>query len=137
MMKKCENIAATIKRKMKSKQFNTTPLGRRLLGIAMMHVPKLGLESAEKIIPLINASFLADCGLKTSLLKKFATTSPSASTLKALMIDEANDTISTGTDAGGGRTREDLVAKLKTFSRMKEGTNEHISSTCSLHSLNL
>ena len=58
----------------------------------MMHVPKLALESAERFIVLIICWFLADLGFKSSL-SDIANITPSASTLKELMVEEAIDTI--------------------------------------------
>ena len=70
----------------------STPLGRRFLGIAMMHVPKLALESAEKIIALFICWFLADIELDC-FLKEVAVITPSATALKDIMTEEAVDTI--------------------------------------------
>ena len=59
----------------------------------MMHVPKLALESAEKVIPLFVAAFLADIGIEGDKLTCVPIISPSAGTLKEVMINEAVDTI--------------------------------------------
>ena len=65
-----------------------TPLGCRFLGIAMMHVPKLALGSAEKMIVLFICWFLADIELGR-FLKDVAVIIPSATALKDIMTEEA------------------------------------------------
>ena len=85
-------VGRKIKKKLTRKQFNCSPLGRRFLGIAMMHVPKLALESAERFIVLVICWFLADLGFN-SLLSEIANVTPSASTLREIMVEEAIDTI--------------------------------------------
>ena len=67
--------------KLTQKKIKCTPLGRRFLGIAMMHVPKLALESAERFIVLDLCWFLADLGF-LSMLPNIPNISPSANTLK-------------------------------------------------------
>ena len=85
-------IGRQIKKKLTQKKFTCSPLGRRFLGIAMMHVPKLALESAERFIVLVICWFLADIGFNNSL-SDIANMTPSASTLKEVMVEEAIDTI--------------------------------------------
>ena len=85
-------IGAAIQKKNNSKKCILSPLARRLLGIAMMHAPKLALETGANIIALSTASFLADCGLN-SQLHNIAQACPSAATLKNIMLNEAVDTI--------------------------------------------
>ena len=58
----------------------------------MMHIPKLALESAEQFIALVICWFLADLGPAT-LLTGVAAISPSALTLKDILIEEAIHTI--------------------------------------------
>ena len=58
----------------------------------MMYVPKLALESAEKIIALFVCCFLADLDLH-EYLSNVPTVSPSATTLKETMMEEAIDTM--------------------------------------------
>ena len=58
-----------------------SPLGQRFFGIAMVRVPKLALESAEKINALFDSWFLADLDLR-EYLSDVPTISPSATTLK-------------------------------------------------------
>ena len=84
-------LGSNIKKKMQQKKYSSCPLARRLLGIAMMHVPKLSLDAASKFIPLLLASFLAECGFTD--LGEITRASPSASELKEIMFDEAVDTI--------------------------------------------
>ena len=85
-------VGRKINEKLTRKQFNCSRLGRRFLGIAMMHVPKLALESAERFIVLVICWFLADLGFN-SLLSEIANVTPSASTLREIMVEEAIDTI--------------------------------------------
>ena len=54
----------------------------------MMHVPKLALESAEKIIALFICCFLTDIELD-HFLKDVAVITPSATALKDIMTEEA------------------------------------------------
>ena len=56
-----------------------SPLSRRLYGIMMMLVPKVGLDSAEQIISLSVAAFLADTGFPILDVGK---ATPSATALK-------------------------------------------------------
>ena len=58
----------------------------------MIYVPKLALESAEKIISLFICWFLSDIEL-ASFHKNVPAITPSASTLKDIMIEEGVDTI--------------------------------------------
>ena len=58
----------------------------------MMHCPKFSLEVASNFIALVIASFLADIGLN-SVLDNVPEVTPSAGTLKNVMIDEGVDTI--------------------------------------------
>ena len=60
----------------------------------MMHVPKLSLESAEKFISLVVASFLADVGVDdVAELSDLPMVMPSANKLKHVMVEETVDTI--------------------------------------------
>ena len=58
----------------------------------MMHCPKFSLEIASTFIALIIAYFLADIGLN-SFLDSVPEVTPSAGTLKNVMVDEGVDTI--------------------------------------------
>jgi len=78
------NIGRKMRKKL-TKKFSCSPLGQRFLGIVMMHVPKLALESAEKNIALFVSWFLADLDVPKL--------SPSATTLKDIMVEEAIDTV--------------------------------------------
>ena len=85
-------IGQGIMKKLKSgKKYSSSPLGQGLMSIAMMHVPKLSMEAAERIIPLIIASFLADCDIP--VLENIGSITPSANNLKTIMMDETVDTI--------------------------------------------
>ena len=92
LLKKDAQVGREIKKDMNKKQFTKSPLARYLIGIAMMHAPKLGLAAAANLIPLFVSSFLVDCELD-SLLDSVASSSPSAATLKYIVIDEAIGTI--------------------------------------------
>ena len=104
----------------------------------MMHAPKLGLETAANMIPLIIASFLTDSGLD---LEDVATSSPSANTLKRIMIDEAVDTIYTErrdmkglpltllADKGDGESKRGTASLIKLVARMDELRNR-VKVTC-------
>ena len=50
------------------------------------------METAANMIPLIVASFLSDIGIN-SILTSIATISPSVTTLKSIIMNEAVDTI--------------------------------------------
>ena len=70
-------------------------MGERLIGIAMMHAPKLSLECAEKLMPLFIGSFLVDCGIHESEIQNLGSVTPCAKKIKAIMIEETVDTILT------------------------------------------
>jgi len=50
-------LGKKICQKMQGKKYVGSPLGDCLIGIAMMHAPKLSLECAEKLIPLFLGAF--------------------------------------------------------------------------------
>ena len=138
LLKKDANIGKLIRRRLSQKKYMNAPLSRRLLAITMMHAPKLGLETAVNMIPLIIASFLTDCGLD---LEDVATSSPSASTLKRIMNDEAVDTIYTErrdmkglpltllADKGDGQSKRGTAYFIKLAARMDESRNR-VKVTC-------
>lgn len=86
-------IGKVIRKRLTHRQKSTlTSLSRHLLGISMIHCPNISLEIASHFIALVAASLLADIGLN-NILNKFAIISPSAGTLKKLMILKGVDTI--------------------------------------------
>ena len=82
-----QKIGKLLQQKLTAKKFSCCPLGKRLIGTAMIHVPKLAPESAEKSIPLFLATFLADLGIEDNKLALITKISPSAATLKQIMIN--------------------------------------------------
>ena len=88
-------IGRQIRQKMNCKRYIGSPLGERLIGIAMMHAPKLSLECAEKLMPLFIGSFLVDCGIPESEIQNLGSVTPCAKKIKAIMIEETVDTILT------------------------------------------
>ena len=89
-LEKNEELVNNLKHKMKNKKLKMSVLSRRLYGIMMMLNPKLALDSAEIICALAVAAFLNDCGFEVD---KIGNCTPSASSLKEVMIKEAVETI--------------------------------------------
>ena len=104
----------------------------------MVHAPKLGLEVTENMIPLIISSFLTGCGVN---LEDVATSSPSARTLKWIMINEAVDTVylerqamrgvplALLADKGNGHVKRGSESFLKLAAQMDE-ERDHVKVTC-------
>ena len=67
-----------------------TQHARSMLGVMIAHVPKVSLENVELIIAMSNASLFLDMGLQPSSAPLW---SPSAATLKKIIIDEAINSI--------------------------------------------
>ena len=65
-------------------------LSRRLYGIMMMLVPKVGLDAAEHIINLSVAALLADTGFLSLDIGK---ATPSATALKIILTAEDVETV--------------------------------------------
>ena len=138
LLKKDAKIGKLVRRRFAQKRYTNTPLSRRLLAIALMHASKLGLETAANMTPLIIASFLTECDLD---LEDVATSSPSATTLKRIMIDEAVDTIYTErrdmkglpltllADKGDGQSKRGTASFIKLAARMDESRNR-VKVTC-------
>ena len=76
-----------IKKSFNIKQYHGTPLGRRLHAMAMLHAPKVGVETMEKIISLLAAAFAANIGIDEKYLPDISKISPSSTTLKQLLVD--------------------------------------------------
>ena len=201
--------------KIKRRRSYMSNLSRRLYGVMMMMAPKLSLEIAQSICALAIAAYMNDCGFD---IDNIGNSTPSASTLKKIMVQEAIETVllekeqmtdkkltilcdkgegmssrdgaafvkliarydsardrvrttaigiqsagnssedgalgihealklfdypdkplkvsATGTDAGGGATREHLGTKLALKGKVKN-IAELVSTTCSLHAMNL
>ena len=104
----------------------------------MMHAPKLGLEVAANIIPLIISSFLTDCGVN---LEDVATSLSSARTLTQTMIDEAVDTmhlerqamrgvpLTLLADKSDGHGKRGSTSFVKLAAQMDEA-RDHVKVTC-------
>ena len=80
---------------MQGKKYVGSPMGDCIIDITMMHVPKLSLECAEKLIPLFLGVFLCDCGFEEVEIKSLGSVTPRASTIKAILKEESVDTILT------------------------------------------
>ena len=76
---------------MKQKKYSSCPLVSYSTGVVMIHVRKLSLDAASKMIPLLISSFLVECSI-TELCGINGVT-PSISELKDIIIDKAIDTI--------------------------------------------
>ena len=106
----------------------------------MIHVPKLALESAEKISALFVFWFLADMDLH-EYLSYVPTISPSATTLKEIIVEEIIDTLFVDReetkglplalmcDKGEGEKRRDGASFVKLVSRFDK-KNDRIKVTC-------
>jgi len=84
-------LGKKICQKMQGKKYVGSPLGDRLIGIAI----KLSLDCAERLIPLFLGAFLCDCGFEETEMKNLGSVTPSANKIKAIMIEETVDTILT------------------------------------------
>ena len=76
--------------KLNQKKAKMSNLSRRLYGVMMMMASKLNLEIAESICALAIAAYMNDCGFD---IDKIGNSTPSASTLKEIMIEEALETV--------------------------------------------
>ena len=95
-MKKNAEIGKRIRQEAKegeSNYFVSTKLGRQLLGMEMIHAPKVGLESMAKIITLACAGTLANLGIYEVYLPHIPLLTPSADTLKNFIFELGVDVI--------------------------------------------
>ena len=65
----------------KIKYLVSTKIGQRLLGMAMVHAPKVGLESMATIIALVSAVTLANLGINKAHFPCIPLLNPSTNTL--------------------------------------------------------
>jgi hypothetical protein len=70
----------------KPKQYRSSDLGRRYYSAVLFQAPYLSLYTAEQIIPLVVAAFLADVGIVFDP-EAAAGACPSAKTLEAMFLD--------------------------------------------------
>ena len=103
-----------------SNQSKLTPLSRRLLGVSMMHCPKILLEIISSPIALVITSFL----IGRSCIANYD-------------FDDQRVLLSNhGTDVGGGGIRRELFLKICDVNRVMN-LLEYIYTTCALHALNI
>ena len=76
--------------KINRKKTKMSNLLRCLYGVMMMMAPKLSLEIAKSICALAIGAYMNDCGFN---IDKIGNSTPSASTLKEIMIEEAIETV--------------------------------------------
>ena len=63
-LEKDANLWREMKKTLKERKKHVgTKVGKKLIAMAVLHAPKLGLEAASTMMPLFVASFLADLGL--------------------------------------------------------------------------
>ena len=55
--------------------------------MAMLHAPKVGVETMEKTVSLLAAAFAANFGIDEKYLPDISKISPSSTTLKQLLVD--------------------------------------------------
>ena len=89
-LEKKADIYNSVRDKIKKKQTHMSDLSRRLYGVMMMMAPKLSLEIAESICALSVAAYINDCGFN---IDEIANSTPSASKLKEIMVEEAMETV--------------------------------------------
>ena len=68
------------------KLFTNTNIGRRLHAMAVVHAPKIGLDTLAKIICLTSDGTLYNFGVSSSILPALSHMSPSSATLNELVI---------------------------------------------------
>ena len=88
-----------------SQQYISTPLGRRLHGMAMVYAPKVGTETMETIVALSSAAFAANMGVYADDLVHIGRIIPSARTLKALVCELACDSVKVSSTKIKGKVR--------------------------------
>lgn len=76
----------------KRKQYTGTHLGRRILGAAIASAPQASHHALVTLAPSILASVLSDAGLPFNV-ENVANISPSATTLKNIVVDSAVDRV--------------------------------------------
>ena len=95
-IKKDAKVGKTIRKLTKERDINylvRTKLGRRLLGMTMVHTPNIGLESMAKMIALASAGTLANLGLDEAYLTRIPLLIPSTNTLKTFLFELGFDGI--------------------------------------------
>ena len=92
-----------IHQKIKVSNYVGTPLGDRLVGIAMMHTTNLLPECAEKLIPLFIGAFLTGCRFEQEEMENLGSVTPSVKKIKSIMIEEILDIILTETKEMTGK----------------------------------
>ena len=71
----------------------STPLGRRLLAMAVVHAPKVGLETMQKIVSLVSAGTLANLGLDEGMVQYIPNILPCANSLKRFVFELGCDIV--------------------------------------------
>ena len=61
--------------------------------MAMLHAPKVGVETMEKVIMLSAAAFAANIGISEEDLPNISKISPSSTTLKQLLVKIAVESV--------------------------------------------
>ena len=78
-----------VKKQANLPRYEGTHIGKKLISMALLCAPKLGLESASQMIALSITSFLAECGLLD--LSQVPKSTPSAKCLRNIIFEAAAD----------------------------------------------
>ena len=117
-----------------------TKVGKKLIAMAVLHAPKLGLEAASTMMPLFVASFLADLGLG-DCIESISNLTPCAKTMKDYVFDSVVDSIllernkmknlplTILADKGDGRKEREGANFVKLVAKYCHETNE-VNVTC-------
>ena len=90
-LEKDANRWREMKKVMKRKQYVSTDIGRKLIVMALMHAPKIGLEAASTMMSLFVAAYMADLGVES--FETIPNSTPCAKTMREFLFESATDGI--------------------------------------------
>ena len=73
------------------KKYVSTDIGRKLIVMALMHAPKIGLEAASTMMSLFVAAYMADLGVES--FETIPNSTPCAKTMREFLFESATDGI--------------------------------------------
>ena len=76
---------------MKKTVYVSTDIGRKLIVMAVLHAPKIGLEAASTMMSLFDTTYMADLGVQGFEL--IPTSTPCAKTIREFIFESATDAI--------------------------------------------
>ena len=90
-LEKDANRWREMKKAMKRKKYVSTDIGRKLIAMAVLHAPKIGLEAASTMMSLFVTAYMADLGVQGFELIPNST--PCAKTIREFIFESATDAI--------------------------------------------